>query len=238
MNTNKINILFMYVCCFKYREKWEKIKILNKGLNIPFIILCGKNMNNDFELLDNILYLNCSDNYEGLPEKVICGLSAIIKIPEFSNITHIIKIDDDNTCNPLNVINKLKNEGSDIINSYDYIGQLVHNENHIENVIFNEKARQLYKYPDPRKWHFGKVNEDSYWYNKRYDGNYVPWADGGCSYILSKKAAELITSEYNFSNLINIRKEAIYEDIFIAIILRKHDILPYKYDFLINGDKV
>ena len=244
-DNKSINILFMYICCFKYKEKWEKIKLLNKDSKTPFVILCGKELDKDFELIDNILYLNCDDAYEGLPEKVCCGLSAILKIPQFSNITHILKIDDDNDCNPQEVVDSLINKSHKILNSYDYIGQRLHDEHHIKEIINNDKSRKAYedshpevpKWPHPREWHFGRVNKNCYWFNKRYDGPYVPWADGGCSYILSRKAASLITIENNFNTLIDIRKKAIYEDVFIGLTLKKYNIIPFQHKFFIKGDK-
>ena len=71
----------------------------------------------------------------------------------------------------------------------------------------------------------------SYWDNEEYNGHYVPWLDGGKSYILSKKAMNYINNEYNFTNLDSLYQNEIYEDLMVAKILYKYNIIPSKLNY-------
>ena len=73
-----------------------------------------------------------------------------------------------------------------------------------------------------RKWHFGKCSKDCYFYDKPYTGIFVPWCKGGYGYILSQKSLYYFFIEKN-NNLI---KYCCYEDVLVAIILKKNSILP------------
>ena len=37
-------------------------------------------------------------------------------------------------------------------------------------------------------YHFNKVNNNSYWNNRPYQGKYTDYCNGGCGYILSRKS--------------------------------------------------
>lgn len=70
-----------------------------------------------------------------------------------------------------------------------------------------------------RKYHFGKFSKDNPHYNKPYSGPFVPWCLGGYGYIISRRAIELIKDNTDFEN-------AIYEDVYIAILLSKKKVFP------------
>ena len=65
----------------------------------------------------------------------------------------------------------------------------------------------------------------------------VPYADGGCSYVLSRSALRLITNEYGFDQLDTVYKNHIYEDVMIGLLLKKHNVTPHKSIYYISGDK-
>ena len=176
-------------------------------------------MDKEYELNDNILYMNCNDLYDGLPEKIIYCINYILNNKEFNKYTHILKIDDhDNKISKetINIIKKYKN----ILNNYDYIGQKI-----------NKGTNGI------RKWHFKKLSDKSRWYRKAYKGQFVDWIDGGCSYILNKRSMYYINSIYNLKNLEDLRNEEIYEDLMIAKVLKKFNIEPHKISYGVKGDK-
>lgn len=90
---------------------------------------------------------------------------------------------------------------------------------------------------NPRGYHFGRVPKDSYWNNRKYTGKMKPYADGGCSYILSRKAVKEITKQYGFNKLEQVYKDHIYEDMMVGLLLNKVGITPVKHYYFIVGDK-
>ena len=72
-----------------------------------------------------------------------------------------------------------------------------------------------------RKWHIGKCSNNSYFYDKPYNGIFVPWCKGGYGYILSRKSLEYISQTGD-----NIIDNIIYEDVYIGIILNNNNIYP------------
>jgi hypothetical protein len=204
------NILVVFLSCKKNNNLWEKL--LN--ININSIIFYGNpEINEPFIYKNRILTLKCNDTYDFLPVKVYLMIKNILKIPEFNDITHILKIDDWDTKIDNNMYIKLKD-----INLSDYCGQQLNN-----------------KYNGDKRWHFNKCPIDSIWHNKEYDGKFVPWLDGGCGYILSKNAMNIISNS-NISEL-EIYENIIYEDLMIAIILHKNNIYPKHIRQIIIGDK-
>ena len=214
-------VLIVVMSCKKHKHLWGEI--LDRGIN-NLIIICGKKMDVDYSLENRILYLNCNDGYEGLPEKMIYAINAILKIPKFQTYTHIMKVDDhDNKFN--NSLNeKLKNETNinlkDPFSSYiyDYLGQRLH------SYIL-------------RNWHINKCDPSSPWNTQPYMGPSTNYLDGGSSYILTRRAMEYIILEYNFNNIETLQKEHIWEDLMIALTLKKYNIFPKQIPPLVIGDK-
>tara|TARA_B110001450_G_scaffold199823_1_gene188664 strand:- start:238 stop:717 length:480 start_codon:yes stop_codon:yes gene_type:complete len=154
--------------CKKNDNLWGKLL----KYNINSIIFFGDpEINEPFTYKDNILTLKRNDTYDYLPVKIYLMIKAILKIPKFNDITHILKIDDWDTKIDNNIHNKIKN-----IKLSNYCGQRLNSRTSISNT----------------KWHFNKCPLDSIWNNKKYEGKYVPWLDGGCGYILSRNAMNII----------------------------------------------
>lgn len=215
-----INILCVIISCQKHKHLWQDI--LNKDINI--IIVTGSNAHHFYQINNNILELNCDDNYEGLPEKIIFMIEVILTDKRFENVTHILKIDDhDNFFTQKNVeilINAFQDSTSPIYNQ-DYIGQRLQTK-------FTDRHR---------KAHFSKVSSNSSWKNKIYNGTYVNFFHGGCSYVLSKKAMRFINKTYSYGNIKEIREKEIFEDVMIAKILASNNIFPTRFLYGIKGDK-
>ena len=147
-------------------------------------------------------------------------INAIIELEIFQNITHILKVDDDNYFTKENIIELSK---SNVIYQYNYIGQLLKNSD-IDVTC---------------DWHFNNTKPDNYWYNKKYFGKLnIDYFDGGESYILSRYALNKIKQYYGFNDLDKIRREHIYEDYMIGEIMDYYRIKPYINKYPIYGDKV
>lgn len=208
-----MNLLPVIVSCQKNKQYWDSIIQLNGNA----IIFYG-----DPTLIDNynydenkrILALKCNDFYEGLPEKMIALICAILELKCFEHIEYIFKIDDHD------ILNKIVNLGA-VKHYLDLHPQIHYMGNRI--VHYNDSVQPS------RKWHFGKCSPGSYWEKRMYKGIYTTWADGGGGYILSRKAMEKIMTIYNFTNLDIIGKEHIFEDLMIALILNHFHIKPKQY---------
>ena len=203
-------ILTVFMSCKKNNNLWEKL--LNININ-SIIFYANPEIDEQFTYKNRILTLKCNDTYDFLPVKVYLMIKAILEISEFNDIEYILKIDDWDTKIDNDIYNKIKD-----IKLSEYCGQLLHNS-----------------YNGDRSWHFNKCPIDSIWYNKLYGGNYVPWIDGGCGYILSRKAMNII-SNTNISEF-EIHKNFIYEDLMISLILHKNNIYPSQIRQIIIGDK-
>ena len=202
------NVLVCFMSCMKNKELWENL--LSHNLN-SLIFVGDPNISEQFIYKDRILTLKCEDTYEYLPVKVYMMINAILNIPDFDDITHIYKIDDHDTKIPDNLNEMLKT-----IKLYDYCGQNIN-------------------YRGPRNWHIGKCSHNNPWNEKIYKGKYKPWCDGGCGYLLSKKAM-------NYINECNLNREKIhdiyiYEDLMISLLLIDKKIYPNEIEDIINGDK-
>ena len=205
----KNNVLICFLSCKKNNNLWEKLLNINNSI----IFFGDPEINEPFIFKDNILTLKCNDTYDYLPVKIYLMIKAILKIRKFNNITHILKIDDWDTKVDNNTHNKLK-----YTNLTHYCGQNIIN-----------------KYLGERKYHFNKCPLNSIWNNKMYNGNFVPWADGGCGYILSRVAMNIISIQRLTIN--KIYNNMIYEDVMIALLLYKSKIFPKKIPKIIIADK-
>jgi len=211
-----MKILIVVLSCHKNSNRWPKIK---EKLNGNGIIFCGGDRDSSYDKYNNILQLKCNDYYEGLPEKVICMIDQILKLPIFDNVTHIFKIDD-----------------------YDYIRNNVLTQRNIDDIykldtiLKNDYVggQVLYGKGDT-KWHFNKVTKNSYWDDREYVGEYVPWCGGGYGYVLSINAMKIINAHHNTTNLDEISQNDIYEDLMIAKILKRNgNINPVRLNYSVG----
>lgn len=198
-----INLLVVVLSCNKNKKLWEKI--IARG--VPnLIILCGGA--EETKLERNMLYLKCSDAYEGLPEKIMYAIDFIVKCEKFKDITHILKADDHETSFTKRIISDICVKHHEFLNVNDYVGQ------------------RLITWQGDRQYHYGKVSKGCSWDNKPYEGVFNPWLGGGETYILSRRAMMLIASEVDA-----VESYGPYEDVMVANILIKHDIHPVKLKY-------
>jgi hypothetical protein len=211
-----VKILFMIISCdnnmFSEKHLWKHVR--NKDIN-NYVILCGKSLDKEYLLNNNILYLNCNDYYEALPEKVLSGIKAILNIHKYNDITHLIKIDFKNFINEIS--KKTLKKLLEILqnNKYHYMGQIIN-------------PRFICSH---RSYAMKKSSLESIWKHKQYEGIYpAKWADGE-SYILSRYALKKVTIYFNKKGIKYIYNNHIHEDVMIALILKKHNILPKKINY-------
>jgi len=208
-----IKILIMIISWKGNTHLWDEI--LDRGVD-DIVILCGGSDRDSF-LENKIINLKCSDSYEGLPEKIICGIDFILNNPVFSSFTHVLKIDDHDTYFRKEIIDNIVLKHSNTIRSNDYVGQFV----------------ATFSYP---KYHYNRVDKDSYWHNRAYVGQREPFVPGHATYILSKHAMQCINNTFNLKNLNFVRRNFILEDVMIGLILAAYDIRPIllKYGMICN----
>ena len=172
-----MRILVAVMSCQKHNWLWPGLR--ERGVK-DMVIFTGGHDQTHYDEYWQDLRLKCSDTYEGLPEKVITMIDAILNMPEFADVTHVLKVDDHDT---------YFNKGN-IDNLYN-----------IDTIKWNDYVGQRYNTWGSPNYHFGKVTPGCFWDNHKYEGHYVDWLDGGCTYILSRKAMEAINRYYNPSTL-------------------------------------
>jgi Galactosyltransferase len=203
MSAQEVKLLTVVVSCEKHSGLWPKI--LGRGIK-DLIILCGGSKRT---LLDGqILYLQCSDLYDGLSEKMIAAFEYILQSQQFSSYTHILKADDHDTEFTSEQIKNIETKHSVILQAHDYTGQVI-----IKNPAYLSKH------------HFGKVPTTSKWYNKEYLIPGISYCGGGDVYILSRKAIQILSKSRA------TLEQYPYEDVMMGDILLKDNIKPYKLDF-------
>lgn len=89
--------------------------------------------------------------------------------------------------------------------------------NDIKN--YNYCGKVNFSYNCNNRWHIGKCSPNSMFNTTEYKGPCTPWCLGGYGYVISRYAITLIQSNNDY-------KENIYEDIYIALLLSKHNIHP------------
>ena len=222
--------LIVILSCKMHAHLWPEL--LQKSPD-SIIFMCNPTLSTDYVLENRILSLKCGDTYDHLPTKVYRMIASVLSIPAFDSVTHVFKIDDHDTVFDSDTIGKLSmvlDQGN-----VDYGGQ---------NINFMKQRLNSYgivgnvfsKSKVDNTWHYNKSPKTSRWYNAPYLGDYAPWIDGGCGYVLSRKAMHLIDCTYTL-NVEEIYQHYIYEDLMIALILRKYNIYPQRISAIIVGDK-
>ena len=119
MNENNIiDGIILIVTCDKYKENRKKFRLKkDKYLNWQVIYLYGNiNLENDYELKDNILTVKCEDTYLHLFKKIILGIQYLEKI--YTIKEGILRCGDDLIFYEENLLTFLN-----LKNKNDYIGK-------------------------------------------------------------------------------------------------------------------
>lgn len=127
---------------------------------------------------------------------------------------------------------------SDMFNHYSHFIKLdddmIIKNNMDYNLIKNINYGGIVNYVNGnRRWHIGRCSKDSYWNTNEYKGNFTPWSLGGYGYIISRNAINLIKNDSTY-------KMVIYEDLYIAMLLKEKNIYPHNINnwklFFISPD--
>ena len=81
-----------------------------------------------------------------------------------------------------------------------------------------------------RQWHIGRCG--NFWDKVPYLGEFTPWCMGGYGYVVSRSALEKSLPNFNYL-------DHIYEDLYMAIILRNVGIIPSQInikEYLVSPD--
>ncbi|SLN46274.1 Galactosyltransferase [Roseovarius litorisediminis] len=134
-------------------------------LGVPFLVVVG---DGEGQLVDDVLHVDASDSYEGLPQKTLASVKWVYENTSFS---HMFKIDDDCFLDPEEFFL------SQSYRKFDYYGR------RLERVLGQMD----------RTWHFSKSTSERG--RKELDKSPEPseYADGGSGYALSRKAMQCIT---------------------------------------------
>ena len=209
-NISENTLLAIRVSYKGEQHKWDSFRRQNlKGSRQ--IIICGdEELDANYKLTDDVLYLKCKDNWEDLPEKMIAAYSAIREMKEFEKYDTFLKLDADvisnSNFNPYQLIQ--------ITSECNYVGAVLRRP--------NKSQKGLY--------HLSKsISPNSAWYGVPYTSKEFlscKFCAGGKGYLLSRESLNVICKKYNFTNLSAVKYRFIYEDAMIAILLSENNIKP------------
>uniref|UniRef100_A0A6C0H622 Uncharacterized protein n=1 Tax=viral metagenome TaxID=1070528 RepID=A0A6C0H622_9ZZZZ len=119
-----MSIILLIMNCKKYKYKKDNQKWVN-DIKIPHYYVIGDlELKKEYEIVDDILYIKCEDDYNNLPKKVIMSYDVMIRINK--DIEYILKTDDDQ--------NLIDTRFMDIVtnilkkNEYEYGGKIINVE--------------------------------------------------------------------------------------------------------------
>ena len=182
-------------------------RIVNMMTNInyeDYIVVTGGEEETFYDNSKKRLHIKCNDFYEGLPEKVLETFKYLYENKWCEKYDYFCKLDDDMIIK--SILNLEKGR--------------VHYTGHVAkcNVLIDYEKKYKKLHPS-RKWHFNKCTPGSYHNKRSYTGEYTDWCKGGCGYILSTYAIKKLQDE-------EVSQDDIYEDICIALLLKKNNIMP------------
>ncbi|MGB0549614.1 MAG: glycosyltransferase family 92 protein [Limisphaerales bacterium] len=206
-------LLVMVLSCIKYRGLWaKKLSVWEDTV----VVTADPQLDDEFKAVGRILWVRCQDSYDALPVKVAMAFRAIVKMEAFASVTHILKTDDHDNSYSNSDLMRIK--ALPALKKHRYVG------GQINAPVGNSRV-----------YHFNKVPKQSFWDNREYTGDYVPWADGGCGYVIRRDALECFAL---FVNVTALPETEIYEDLMVAKVLAKCGIKPYRAKSKwIKGDK-
>ena len=205
------NLILIY-SCEKNKRKHELLyHLLNDKLDCNvFIVLGNPDLNKEYKITENYIYLKCGDKYEHLTQKTLCMLSMVEKV--FPKVKYVMKCDDDIIPN----IQKM-NEHFLYMNEkeIDYMGIKIKNEKDTFTTS-----------------HYNKCTKGTIMLDTNYNRPMITHKCFFCPgplYYLSMKSIKLI-------NKMNINVNSFfYEDVMVGYHLNLNNIFPtHKMVFYIN----
>jgi len=204
-NDSQASLIFdtivVVISCRKYLSERsaavvDSWAVKMRALGIPYVFAVGGGSD---RLVDNILELDCSDDYEHLPEKV---LSAIKWVHSNTSFGFMMKIDDDCFLN----VDEFFLDHS--FRKYDYYG------------------RRIYRPLGgmDRMWHMTKSTSHAARHELDKSPEPSVYADGGSGYTISRTAMEKIVEKAETSYGTMLKGSSYMEDKLIGDLLHLSEI--------------
>jgi len=242
-------VLALVISCFDHKTTWPRvgqwaaaadrdernvaIVAANSSLDVPFRLAAAfpstAGLNASSSHLQ-LLTVRGSDGYCGLPVKVVMALHAVLSLPAFKNIGHIIKIDDTDVTAGLRDgfhLEQLRRhlDSSARWRSADYLGR--------RGFISKLGRGQSIEYVRQQYPH--RIANDSHWSTGAPscdEGTNFTYVQGGKGmYILSRHAMQLIASVWPLDSMGNLSIAECAEDVTIAKALSHRCVEPQEFDF-------
>ena len=168
---------------------------------------------------EHLLTVNVTDEYDMRPFLVLHTYQYIQESMSERDFTHLVKLNDrDSRVNQLDKLDErllsqpefgeMKEPDKSELVTYDYIG---------ERILVKVNPT----------FHYKVVKEHSSWHERPYNGEIAVYADGGISlYVLTRVALENIYKYTSPLNPENISRTYIFEDLMIALILKRYMMFP------------
>ena len=168
---------------------------------------------------DHLLTVNVTDEYDMRPFLVLHTYQYIQESMSDRDFTHLVKLNDkDSRVNKLDKLDErllsqpefgeMKEPDKSELVTHDYIG---------ERILVKVNPT----------FHYKVVKEHSSWHERPYNGEIAVYADGGISlYALTRNALENIYKYTSPLNPENISRTYIFEDLMIALILKRYMMFP------------
>lgn len=215
-----VELLVLIVSCHANADKWPDLVQWAESVHPSgrVLILAGFPPTASFQpeyhlsLTNKTLFVNASDAYDGLPDKVVRGFSSVLHAPELQNATHVFKVDDTSVLDPA----KLWADSSFSSLEQALAGQLGDYFGPEYGYITADCSvpRSLY-------WHVTKgLPNTSYWQYRLFICNDTfAYANGETGYIVSRRAVGIISDRWPVESASELYHSQIFEDYNIGLTL-------------------
>ena len=100
------SMLVIITSCMRNMHLWDELRAWGKtlGASQGILIVAGTSLDTEYVLSreNSTLFVNCSDAYDALPEKLLRAYTAVVDAPELAGVTHIFNTDDTDVTDSLN----------------------------------------------------------------------------------------------------------------------------------------
>lgn len=160
---------------------------------------------------DHLLTVNVTDEYDMRPFLVLHTYQYIQENMTDNDFTHLIKLNDrDTRITQLDNLEQRLLSQPEFAEAHDYIG---------ERILVKVNPT----------FHYKIVKEHSNWHERPYNGEIAVYADGSISmYALTRAALKNIYKYTSPINSDNISRTYIFDDLMIALILKRYMMFPKK----------
>lgn len=200
-----MGLLTVCVSCEAYRVRWERMtRCFDDVLGgRPYLIVTGDpTLDVPWRLDGHRAVVRADDGYAGLPMKTLLVARMVTEDPRFADVTAVWKVDDD-----IDVSRRDLPVGAMLEQARgDFLGGQI-------------------KLPwgNDRRAHMGRCAGSS-WNDRPYRGRYTVYAWGGNTYVVSRRALEVLAAHFAAHGPRGVAREDVYEDVMVARVLADHGI--------------